>query len=193
MGSIIYFGWLFVCLCIFFELRGTDQILGQIWEHIRESKPSTPAKEGARIVLNPGPINREIKSLEIAALNKGDIVARASATGASQVLFADHLFSLKEEDEWFESLKATPHPPGTGIEFLPGGGRSMTVEVKATDAQFESVIAGNAYFYVFFVTSFTDELTSPGKRLLASLCVRYQGKLENSRVCLSHNESRLLD
>jgi hypothetical protein len=33
---------------IFFELRGTDQILGQIWEHVRETKPAT-VQEGRHL------------------------------------------------------------------------------------------------------------------------------------------------
>jgi hypothetical protein len=61
---------------IFNELRGTDQILSQIWDHLKESKPSTPDKEGARFVLSAGAITKEAKTVEINAFNKGDLIVR---------------------------------------------------------------------------------------------------------------------
>jgi|SRR5579872_4951433 len=85
----------------FFELRGTDTLLAQIWEHTKEGKPPTAAKEGARSVLNAGPLNRETKTTEIEAINKDDIVARASVTGMSEFVYSNHIMTKKDEDEWF--------------------------------------------------------------------------------------------
>jgi hypothetical protein len=157
--------------------------------------PTAPTitKEGARFVLNPGPLNRETKTVEIAAINKGDVVARASVNGANEIVYAGHILTEQEENEWYEKLKATLVPIGTGIEFLKEGGRTIVIELPTTDAQFDDVIAKKTYLYVFFLIAFTDETTPPGQKFLASLCVRYQGKLSDSKVCFGHNETRQLD
>jgi hypothetical protein len=176
---------------VLYELRGSDQIMGRIWERVQGM--SGPSKEGARFIMHAAPVNKETKTVEIGAINKGDLVARTNSSGATQQVLSPYLLSAKEEDEWFERAKAKLSTSGAGADFLRETGHSMTFEVNLTDDQLESVVAGQSYFYIFFVTSFQDELTPPGKRFLASMCIHYRGRLDMAQLCYGHNVSREAD
>jgi hypothetical protein len=177
-------------LSTFVELRGTDTLLAQIWERVEKPIAS---KEGARFFLTSGPLNRETKTMNIFAINRGDVVARASIEGVDDVIYVDHILSEKEEDDFFKDLETGLPAIGTGIDFLQGVGRTMTIDLPRTEADFDNMLNNKGYIYVLFLISFTDETTPPGKRFFASLCSRYQGTLSVPKICFGHNESRQFD
>ncbi|MGA8820858.1 MAG: hypothetical protein WB624_26505 [Xanthobacteraceae bacterium] len=160
---------------------------------VRYQIAAVPNTEGARFVLNPGPLNRETKTVDINAINMGDTIARVSTNGANEVVYSNRVLTEKEEDEWYEKVKAILPPVGTGIDFLKGGGRSMSVDLKLSDKQLDDMLANKTYVYLFFLIAFKDETTPTGKYFVASLCVHYQGSLSTSKICFGHNESRLPD
>jgi hypothetical protein len=175
---------------IFFELRGTDQILGQIWEHIKEPQPDK--KTGARIFFTVGGFTKDKKKLQVGMINNGDVLARVGAIVAAHSILEDRILSEKEEHALYDAaLKGLP-PMGSGLETSVGMNRTVDIDLpNLTDAQYDNIINGTAYLYVVVVINFRDEVTPSDKTNLASVCTHFSKNTESGLACFSHTESRI--
>jgi hypothetical protein len=177
---------------IFFELRGTDQILGQIWEHIKKPQaPPVVAKTGARLFFRVDGFKKGDKTLAVNMSNGGDVMARTGSLVGSYYTLVDHILSEKEEDANYEVTLKSPPRMGVGIEIPINVGRAIDLEINLTDAQYDSIVNGTMHFYLFVVAVFRDELTPSGKTNLSSVCTHFTKNTTAGLVCLSHTESRL--
>src|SRR4051794_32179773 len=173
---------------IFFELRGTDQLLGKIWEHIREPQPAV-AKTGARLFFNVADSQR---TLDVNISNNGDVMARVNTVVISRWALFDHVLTNKEEDDFYRSALNALQPMGSGMEVPVNFGHITEFEFpNLTDQQYDSIINGMMNFYLVVITSFKDELTPSGRTNIASVCTRFIKNTNAGFACSSHIESRL--
>jgi hypothetical protein len=168
--------------------------LTAFWGALIFQPPHVEVKEGARIVWTTNPFSKGDTKVVVAGTNRGDMSARVGVVVGSFYTLVDHQLTDDEEKQGFEKARgATPPIQGNGLEFLRGGNRSHNIPIQLTSEQFDDIISGNKYLYVFAVTRFTDSLTPAGRENLAELCAHFHGPLDSGYVCKGYNESRALD
>jgi hypothetical protein len=141
-------------------------------------------KSGARIFLEAKGFAKGSDVIEITLTNRGDSIARFKSQTGSSWSLQDHILSEQEEEQQYRlALDQLPHG-GSGVEVLPNNGRTVNIEIKLSDAQYDSIISGAVHLYLFTVMSFTDELTPPGEKNIASLCTHFDKKTTVGLVCL---------
>jgi len=181
-----------VLVGIFFgvALAAVTALWGMFVFH-RPQAPPVAAKTGARMFFKLGGFTKNDKKIEVSMINQGDVMARIGTRMGSNFVIVDHVLSEAEEDFQYQgALRALP-PLGTGIELPVNGGRTIDLEIRITDAQYDGIIDGTLRLYVFSVAVFSDEMTAPGKTNLASVCNHFSKKTDLGFICLSHTESRL--
>ncbi|ABD89777.1 hypothetical protein [Rhodopseudomonas palustris] len=161
--------------------------------NLAEDRRSAAAvvKTGARLFARVGAFTREKRTAEISVINDGDVIARmGSRVGTAQGLY-DRILSEREEDSLYQLALQKLPPIGPGIEIPVKGGRTVEFESNLTDAQFDTVLNGTSHYYVVTVIAFNDEQTPNGETNLASICNRFNKRIDVGLVCVGHNESRM--
>jgi hypothetical protein len=158
---------------------------------IFHSPTPTIQKAGARMFFQIGGFSKTNKTMAVIMVNSGDVIARIGTRLGSNLVFMDHVLSEREENACYEAaLKSLP-PIGNGMEIPINVGHTTDAPINLSDAQFDAIMNGTAYFYIFAVANFRDELTPSGKINLASVCSYFNKNTTTGLACLSHIESRL--
>jgi len=166
-------------------------ILAGIGQYENTHFPTEKPKTGARFAIGGSALKKGGSKTTLTIMNRGDIDARVWANGSSIVTTSDHLLSESEEDAWFQKVRSQIPRKGKGIDFLKDQSRTIEIDFNANDAQYDAIVAGTIYLYVFFAMAFTDAITPSNSYWAAEYCVKYFKKLEDSTVCLGHNETKV--
>jgi hypothetical protein len=155
--------------------------------------PPTVEKQGARFLFDQGLFAKGSDKIPMTSTNRGDVIARTGTRVGTSVWWSDHILTAQEEEPKAAiALELATEPEGGTLEFLPNGSRTVEIPVAVTNGQYEAVVSGAGYLYVFFAIEFMDEMAPPDRRLFATTCGFLNKRMDHPLACWGHNESRLV-